>query len=126
MLALAVMSASAAHPTCPAGMRQARTAQLIFGRDIGDHLGVGAADWRAFLDREVTTRFPDGFTVLDARGQWRGRGGALVREPSKILLVVLSGAPGEEERLAGIARAYKSQFRQQAVLMIEQDACAAS
>src|SRR5690606_25210715 len=30
------------------------------------------AAWRGFLDREVTPRFPDGLTVVDVYGQWRG------------------------------------------------------
>lgn len=32
---------------------------------------VSDEDWRAFLAAEVTPRFPDGLTVIDAAGQWR-------------------------------------------------------
>ena len=96
---------------------------MVFGRDIGAKLGVSGADWQDFVDREVATRFPTGFTVLDATGQWRDEAGQAVREPSKVLLVVLSGAPHETERLAGLARAYKRQFRQESVLLVEHEAC---
>ena len=36
---------------------------------------VSEEEWRAFLETEVTPRFPDGLTVLTAYGQWRSRSG---------------------------------------------------
>src|SRR5690606_40856485 len=50
--------------------------ELYFG--VGEESGVSAreqtdaisdAQWEAFLDKEVTPRFPDGLTVFDAYGQ---------------------------------------------------------
>ncbi len=50
---------------------------MYFG--VGEETGVGDRPqdqpiseerWRAFLDKEVTARFPDGLTVFDAYGQW--------------------------------------------------------
>jgi Protein of unknown function (DUF3574) len=121
---LAGLAAAPALATCPGGLKPARTAQLVFGRDIGERQGVSETDWQGFVDREVATRFPAGFTVMDAVGQWRDEDGRHVREPSKVLLIVLSGSPHEGERLAGLARAYKRQFHQQSVLLMEQAACA--
>jgi hypothetical protein len=109
---------------CTGGLRPVTTAELFFGRNIGDAPGVSDADWRAFVDQQVTPRFPDGLTVIDAAGQWRGPGGSVVREPSKVLLVVLSGAPGEREKLAAIRAAYKAKFRQDAVMLLERQGCA--
>jgi hypothetical protein len=117
------LPATPATAKCPPGLKPVRTAEMVFGRDIGAKLGVSGADWQDFVDREVATRFPTGFTVLDATGQWRDEAGQAVREPSKVLLVVLSGAPHETERLAGLARAYKRQFRQESVLLVEHEAC---
>jgi hypothetical protein len=122
--AAAVAFAVPAAAACPSGLKEVRTAELVFGRDIGERLGVSDDDWQGFLDREVATRFPNGFTVVDASGQWRDADGRAVREPSKILLIVLTGLPHEGERLAGVARAYKRQFRQESVLLVEQAACA--
>ena len=117
-----VDSATAA---CSPGLEPVQTARLIFGRDIGTTVGVTRSAWRTFLAREVTPRFPGGFTVQDAAGQWRGKDGRLVREPSKLLLIVLSGASGETDKLAAIRSAYKTRFHQDAVLLIEDSACAA-
>jgi hypothetical protein len=121
--ALLAAGAGAAAP-CPAGLSEVRTAQLVFGRDIGDRPGVSDADWRDFVAHEVTPRFPDGITVIDAQGQWRGRAGRLVQEPSKMLLIVLKGDAGEADRLAAIARTYEARFRQESVLLLEQGGCA--
>ena len=75
-----------------------------------------------FLDAEVTPRFPDGFTVLDARGQWRD-GGSIVREPSKVLVIALSDESRDRASLSAIADAYKARFRQQSVLTMVRQAC---
>jgi hypothetical protein len=96
----------------------------MFGRNIGDRLGVSDADFARFLDEELTPRFPDGLTVLDAAGQWRGASG-LVREPSKLVMIVLPGHADDRARLRAAADAYKARFHQEAVLVLTQPACAA-
>lgn len=108
---------------CPGGLRPVTTAELVFGRNIGAAAGVSDADWQAFLDAEVTPRFPDGLTVTDAAGQWRGVNGVVVAEPSKTLLLVLKGDPDERARIDAIRAAYKARFQQESVLLIERPAC---
>src|SRR4051812_19016376 len=76
-------------PACPAGQEARHNAQLFFGRNIGDNPGVSDADFARFMDQEVTPRFPDGLTVLDGGGQWRGQENKLIREASKVVLIVL-------------------------------------
>lgn len=108
---------------CQGGLKPVTTAELFFGRSIGDSPGVSDADWRAFVDQEVTPRFPDGLTVIDAAGQWRGATGTIVREPSKALLLVLGDEPGEREKLDAIRAAYKARFHQDAVMLLERRGC---
>jgi hypothetical protein len=119
-------SAAAAVPAsaCQEGLRPANTAQLFFGRSTvaGE---VTEADWRAFLDAEVSPRFPDGLSVSDVYGQWKSPAGDFVREDSKALFIVLSGRPDEQQRLDLIRDAYKRRFHQQSVLLVEQKACVA-
>ena len=62
--------------------------ELFFGTAKPDGSAVTEVEWTAFLADEVTTRFPDGLTVLDAAGQWRGEDGAVVRERSKQLILL--------------------------------------
>jgi len=99
-------------------------AELFFGRDIAGGGVVSDADWQCFLDQEVTPRFPDGLTVEEASGQWKGADG-IVREKSKRLTIVLVGAAGEEAKLSAVRDAYKRRFQQDAVLLVERQACAA-
>jgi hypothetical protein len=97
-------------------------AELTFGRNIGDRLGVGEGEFRRFVDEEVTPRSLDGFTLLDERGQWR-EGGRIVREPSKILLVALAEEGRGQAELAAVAEAYKARFRQHSVVTILRPGC---
>jgi hypothetical protein len=99
--------------------------ELMFGRHIGGHLGVTEARWARFLAREVTPRFPDGLTVLDAAGQWRdARTGAVVREPSKLVRFVVPADARTDEKIGEIVAAYKNRFRQDAVGVLTRPACA--
>lgn len=110
--------------SCAAPQKPMIEVELLFGRNIGGRLGVSEARWRAFLAREVTPRFPDGLTVFDALGQWRdARTRALVREPSKIVRIVLPVDAPAREKIDAIASAYKQQFRQDAVGVVMRPAC---
>ncbi len=110
-------------PSCSAGTNAAEIAGLYFGRNIGPALGVSDADWQKFVDEEVTPRFPNGLSVTDVSGQWRGDNGQIVREPSKALMLVLSGEADEPAKLEAIRAAYKARFRQEAVMLIRRTAC---
>jgi hypothetical protein len=112
-----------ARTTCPASLHGVRTVELFFGQDEGGRQ-LSAAEWKRFVDTEITPRFPDGLTVLDAYGQWRAPDGILSREPTKVVLIILAGRPGDAAGLAAIRAAYKSQFHQQSVLLVEHSDCA--
>ncbi len=119
--------ASPPVPGCPAGLESTTVATVYFGRNAGDRLRVSDADWVRFLDDEITPRFPDGFTVTDSLGQWRDNPGApIVREPGKVLTLVLPQPPGDAPgRLSAVVDAYKRRFDQQSVLRVFGTACVA-
>jgi hypothetical protein len=108
---------------CAAGLSPTPVAHLYFGRFIGGTLGVSDADWQDFVDRDITPRFPNGLSVADVSGQWRGPDGVIVREPSKSVMVVLAGAEGEQAALDAIRTAYVERFDQDAVMLVQQMAC---
>jgi len=102
--------------------------ELYFG--VGEVQGAGdrpQADtiddtrWRAFLDKEVTPRFPDGLTVFDAYGQWLFRGDA---EPNrlrtKVLVVLHEDTPKRRADIEAIRLAWKQATRHQSVLWSRQ------
>ena len=127
ILALAPMlagNASAQLVDCRGGQRPTQVAELMFGRNIGNRIGVSEGEWARFVDREIVSRFPDGLTVFDAAGRWRDRtAGRIVREPSKVVEIVLPGSADDIARLNEIAEAYKRRFKQQTVGMIVRPAC---
>jgi hypothetical protein len=128
---LAIAGASAALAGCEtprygcakAGMRA--TAELVFGRssDDPDHRSVTEADFTRFLDEEVTPRFPDGLTVIDAQGRWSAPAGAAIHEQSKMVMIVLPGRPDDHAKLNAVRDAYKARYHQQSVLLLTRGDC---
>jgi hypothetical protein len=117
-------SAAAQPPSCSAPLKPQQVAELLLGRKIGDRLGVSETQFLNFLDREITPRFPDGLTVYDARGQYRdSERNRIVREPSKVVMIVLPGSSEDMARLNEVADAYKKRFRQQSVGIVVRQAC---
>ena len=110
-------------PSCPSGQAYLQTAQLYFGRNIGGQPGVSEAEFRKFVDDELTPRFPDGLTVLDGGGQWRGKQEVLVREASKVVLIVLPKGRDAGGKVEAARSAYKTRFRQESVMVITQGSC---
>lgn len=110
---------STAPPCLVTDGREMVRAELFFGRD-----GVDEAAWTTFVREDLTAAFPDGLTVLAGEGQWRDpRSGALLREPSRIVLVLLppEGAPA---KLATAAAAYRRKHAQQSVGVSASRVCA--
>ena len=113
-------------PPCPEGSETGIDEyRLFFGRKMGDAEGVSDEDWREFLADTVTPRFPDGLSVFDAAGQWRDSQGAVVRERSKMLLILAEQDSDAMTRLDEIAEEYKRRFSQESVLRVVDSACVA-
>jgi hypothetical protein len=123
LLSLAGCAAVEKQAACPAGQDRLRTAQLFFGRNVDGQARVSEADFRKFADEELTPRFPDGLTVLDGGGQWRGPENQLVREAAKVVLIVLPARGSSSDKLQAVRAAYKTRFQQDSVLLITQPAC---
>jgi len=125
ILALALAGgADAQLMDCLGGQRPSQVAELMFGRNIGRRLGVNEADWSRFVDQEIISRFPSGLIMFNAAGEWRdGATNKIVREPSKIVQIVLPGQAQDTARLNEIVAAYKHRFKQQSVVMIVRPAC---
>jgi hypothetical protein len=107
--------------TCPTGEDHRQVAELVFGRNIGQALGVSEADFTRFLDEEVSPRFPDGLTVSDSQGRWLYKGETF-KEPGKRLTLILIG-PDDRRKVGEIAAAYERRFHQDAVLSMTHSAC---
>lgn len=110
MLVIAVPSVAEPH--------EAVQTNLYFGLALSSGGEASEAAWSAFLAEEVTPRFPDGFTVIDAYGQWRDPSLAdapIIREKTKLLLIVRPGTAEADEAIEEIKTLYKRRFEQKSV-----------
>ncbi|MBB3227380.1 hypothetical protein FHW69_002003 [Luteibacter sp. Sphag1AF] len=119
--AAATLKGDAAHPDQTKGWV---STSLYFGLGLADgDTGVTEAQWRNFLDREVSTRFPDGLSVRDVYGQWRGKGqDTPERLRSKELLLLYPDTPKARADVEAIRAAWKRQTGDQSVLRVTQPA----
>ena len=83
------------------------------------------ASWDAFLAEAVTPRFPDGLTIVDGLGQWRGSDGAIKQERSKLLIILAPPGGDARQMLDEISQEYKGRFGQEAVLQTLDETCTA-
>jgi hypothetical protein len=131
ILAAALLALSACAPrapqdtasTCQAPLKPAVQVDLYFGLATKGR-EIGESEWAAFLEQEVTPRFPDGLSVVDVAGQYRNPSGRIIRERSKLLIVVILDAPAHMAKVQAIVDAYRRQFSQLSVLHVEHPICA--
>jgi hypothetical protein len=92
--------------------------ELFFGTAKPDGSVVSESDWREFLDREITERFPDGLTVLTGNGQWQESDDEIVKERSIIVILLYPRDAAIESgtKIEQIRFAYEQQFQQESVL----------
>ena len=109
--------------TCPEGTEEFLKYELFMGRSSPGGEVVSDQAWDAFLRDTVTPRFPDGLTILDAQGQWRGADGRILRERSKVLVILAPPGDGPRGLIDEVADEYKRRFNQESVLEVESDAC---
>lgn len=111
-----------AHPGATRGWVDTR---LYFGLGPADHpeQGVSEADWRAFLDKEVTPRFPDGLSVVDVYGQWEGKNQSTPeRLRSKCLIIDYPDTAENRARIDAIRSAWKQKTGDQSVMRVTEPA----
>ena len=87
---------------------------------------VSELEWQIFLRDEVTARFPEGLTVWDAHGQWRGPGGNVEHERAKVLLLVHPETPAARQSVTAVIDRYRKAFEQESVLWETSRVCIAS
>ena len=100
----------------------ART-ELYFGMSRAGGPDVTEQEFRRFLARVVTPRFPDGLTVLSGDGQYRGSSGVVVREPAKVLILFYPFSHASSRSVDRIRERYKADFGQEAVLRVDAVSC---
>lgn len=80
---------------------------------------ISDQEWQAFVDAQVTPRFPDGLTQWEAKGQWREAGKATEKEASRVLQIIHPDNPEAESKIQAIRQSYRNEFMQTSVLRVK-------
>lgn len=91
--------------------------RLFCGRSIPGGGQVTDADIDEFVDEVVTPRFPEGFTMWTATGNWRGG-----EEETLVLEFVHPYGRRYDDAVREIADEYRRRFRQESVMRVTQPA----
>lgn len=118
-LGLCVLFATPAYANActPPAKAMART-ELFFGAGR-----VNGNQWKRFLAREVTPRFPDGLTAIEGYGQWKSPSGVIAKERSRVLILVHNEDTTSDRRIEAIRAIYKRQFHQLSVMRVDSEDC---
>lgn len=108
---------------CNAGASRMARVELVFGLSRRAQPDVTDTEWTSFLNAEITPRFPDGLTILDAYGQWRRPNGEITKEPSRMLVILYRASPAADDKIEAIRTAWKSRFSQDSVMRIDGSDC---
>ncbi len=90
--------------------------ELYLGMAKPDGTLVTEDEWKNFLEKSVTSRFPDGLTVVDAYGQYKNDKGEIVKEKTKILIIVHKRPDASD--LKKVVEDYKKTFNQECVFKV--------
>lgn len=94
---------------------------LYFGLNRPHGPVISATEWQSFVDNDVTSRFKDGLTVIDAKGQWLGNDGTVAKESSKALVLIHKA--DKETAIETLRTRYKQQFAQESVMRVDAAVC---
>jgi hypothetical protein len=94
--------------------------ELYFGMSKPDGTNVTTLEFREFLDREVSPRFPDGLTLLTGYGQYRSATGYIAKENSMVLILLYpNDMTDANENIEAIRNEYEKAFNQESVLRVD-------
>ena len=106
------------------GKRFHRT-ELYLGMSTPDGATVSDAEFQRFVDSQVSPRLPEGFTIVAASGQFQDFRGGIVREQTRVLVVLYPlGDAASSERIEAIRASYRAAYRQESVLRVDDESCA--
>jgi hypothetical protein len=97
--------------------------ELLFGTSRRHRVPISEEEWSAFLDAEVTPRFPQGLTVLSGPGQWRGKSGQVEKERSYVLVVWYEPSGVADSHIESIRSAFRQRFDQDSVMRVDGASC---
>lgn len=91
---------------------------IYFGRNIPAGGEISEEQLASFLETVVTPAFPLGLTAYDAYGQMQTSEGKIVRQKTKVLLLVHDNSKTNVDAIHKITAAFRSKFGNPQVMVI--------
>lgn len=92
--------------------------ELFFGLCRPDGSIVSESEWDRFVDEYITPRFREGLTIVDANGQWMMRTGEVVKEKTKIVILLHVDNEAVNASIEYVRDTYKKLFQQESVVRV--------
>jgi hypothetical protein len=97
--------------------------ELLFGLSKPDGSIITEPEFQQFIDREVTPLFPDGLTLMNVTGQFKDSKNVIIKEKSKLLLLLHRNDRNAQSNIEQIRKAYVKKFQQESVLRVDETSC---
>jgi|JI7StandDraft_1071085.scaffolds.fasta_scaffold29843_2 Protein of unknown function (DUF3574) len=92
--------------------------ELYFGLNKPNGTQISETEWQKFLNQVITPRFKKGLTVLDTQGQYLSNNGELVKEKSRVVILIYEMNAETNRAIDDIINQYKRRFDQESVMRI--------
>jgi hypothetical protein len=91
--------------------------ELYFGFAMPNGGQVSPFEWDTFVAENIIPVFP-GLTCIDANGVWYSKHGAVVKETSRLVILIHPDTPDCYKLIEVIRNEYKRLFYQESVLRV--------
>jgi hypothetical protein len=92
--------------------------ELYFGLEMPEGKIISEPEWELFVKRVLTPRFKEGLTILDAYGQYLNSSGILIKENSKLVILIYENNAIQNKLVEEAIALYKKTFQQESVLRV--------
>jgi Protein of unknown function (DUF3574) len=90
--------------------------ELYFGLSKPGGKIISEAEWQQFLNSAIAPRFREGLTVINANGQYLNQNGKLIREKTKLVILIYQSDITKNSHIQEVVAKYKQRFQQESVL----------
>jgi hypothetical protein len=92
--------------------------EIYFGRNCCTGGEVSEQQFHEFLVNNVTPEFPAGMTVYDAYGQMQHHNGGIVKQKTKVVVLVHKNTKADDDAITKIVAAYRREFGKPQVMLL--------
>jgi len=92
--------------------------EIYFGRHFSNRGDITDQQFAGFLSSHVTPAFPAGLTVYDAYGQMQHSSGEIVKQKTKVVVLVHRNSKADDDAITKIISTYRLQFGNPQVMLL--------